>query len=250
MDKLESIVCKFKRKFPYGIYYFLDDTNSLLMKVIGIINYSDTDEIANLDNLIDEYLQIYPDEINKVNEKNYTALMFAVQLPENSNKSSLKIIDLLIKIIKILIKNGADLNIINSEGQTALVLAYNRYHVRNKIILEKCDEVIMLLIQNGANLNIKYQCYGNTMTAFDMYYTSHSNEIYLSPVFRLFVEKNVPIINPRCTDLPYHIENHKNYLKIQRLTQENDRLKLELKLAPDSLYVRETLSDHFYDLTK
>src|SRR5690606_22965681 len=100
-----------------------------------------------------EYLKLYlqtdkgKNEINLLNDYySMTALMWASKY---SNEGST------IETVKLLIKNGANINLQNEYGCTALMCASKYSNTKSSI------ETIKLLIENGANVNLQ-NTYGDT----------------------------------------------------------------------------------------
>lgn len=89
--------------------------------------------------VISKYLKLYPEEINKVNDKGWTALHIAAINRENN-------------IIRILTENGADINMQNNNGDTALMLALT---CSRDVCLDKY-ETVKLLICSDINVKNNY----------------------------------------------------------------------------------------------
>lgn len=118
---------------------------------------------------LNEYILVHKEEINKQNEKGYTALMLACI----DNKKS---------YVEMLIRNGADINLRDISGNNALIYACfyaseeivkmlidagSDINVQNNLrftplhaaILNKANreiKIILLLINNGINLKLRY----------------------------------------------------------------------------------------------
>lgn len=84
----------------------------------------------------------HPEEINQKNSKGWTALMMATA---NINKYSC------IEAVEILLEYGADPNLKNDKGKTALHCAA-KYAWKNRM---KAEQLVILLIKNGANVNLE-----------------------------------------------------------------------------------------------
>ncbi len=104
--------------------------------MIMIINRESEDAIIN-------YILANKDEINIQNEKLWTALMI---LARNSN---LYRENYSLNIMKILIDNGASLNIKEIDGFTALMLASGKSYI------DSTENTVKLLLDSGADVNIK-----------------------------------------------------------------------------------------------
>ena len=102
-----------------------------------------------LNEYIDEYLNIYPDLINMNIYSNFTLLNITCNIMKYNDYN---------KIVDILIKKNADLNIKNSYGETALINACNNhnYYVVKKLINAGAD--INLSDKNGCNALMKICC--------------------------------------------------------------------------------------------
>ena len=100
--------------------------------------------LSSNDFSIKKYLTIniykYKNEINYQNEKGWTALMMACV---NSNNYSNN------EIVKLLLENGADLNLKDVYGNTALMLSCINSNTSSNI------ETVKLLLENGADINLK-----------------------------------------------------------------------------------------------
>ncbi len=94
---------------------------------------------TNVDRIKD-YIEKNPDEINKTNAFDWTALMLAAH---KSNTTSS------IDTVKLLLEHGADVNLKNDNGWTALMLAARYSYKDNNI------DTVKLLIEYGANINHK-----------------------------------------------------------------------------------------------
>ena len=111
-----------------------------------------------LEEYIDAYLAKYPERANYQNDKGWTALMLATV---NSSE----------RIVEILLKHNANVNIQCRKGHTALILA-SKY--------SSTDKIVELLLKNGADITIRDS---RKCTAL-MYATNKSSE-----------EKNFKMIN-------------------------------------------------------
>lgn len=229
-DSIKSDPNKLKLYNNKKVWYMYQSDSTLLMEAVNLNKIFNQSKIENLSVLIDEYLQTYPNEINKVDQRQQSALTYACQTPNPKLSDE--------KIIKVLIAAGANLNMIENAGMTALMIA----------CCWENDDVIISLINNGTNINIINK-YGQT--AFDIYNQRREN-YYLNPAFQLFIEKNADI--KRTNDETAHYVNNLKKNKILEeenriLKKENELLKIELELIPGSSYVR-SLGEHFYALTK
>lgn len=150
---------------------------TLLMKLILLERYyASKSSIINIMRgeslcyIIKKYIALHPEEVSKVNDKNWTPLMLTISTAKTCN---IEIIKLLLKytsnvnamnnrnctalvlsaiynpkncatVVKILLKHGADIDIANIKGWTALMIA----------IENKSAYVIQLLLEHNANVNI------------------------------------------------------------------------------------------------
>ena len=97
-------------------------------------------------NILNKYIKIYLkyniEELNKINDEGWTALMLAVR---NSNTLSTE------KTVKILLKYSPDINIRTKDNITALILAVINSNQSSTL------KTVHMLLKNGANINIKYK---------------------------------------------------------------------------------------------
>ena len=119
-----------------------------------------TKKFTFLNEYIDEYLNLYPEEIDVKNNLGFTALMLSV-VNSNNNSSN--------KTVKILLKHGANINVKDNCGCTPLI---------NSVCSSKdyiTDKTIEILLNNNADINIQDN-YGNTaimhITDCDTFYRS------------------------------------------------------------------------------
>lgn len=145
-----------------NINFDIDSLNRLspLMRVIITGNFK---------NLVD-LLIIYNKDLNFQDSKGLTALMHAVRL----NKRD---------IVKKLIKNQADVNILNNKGKSALAIALSKFDVDVNIVRD--------LIKSGSNVNlydfVKYLI------------IKHKEQSSIYPLYDMFTKKAELIIK----NLPY-----------------------------------------------
>ena len=94
--------------------------------------------------ILNEYINLYlkqnPNKIDKKDKYGYTALMFAARTSKIYSTE---------ETVKILLENGANVNIQNNEGCTALILAS-----RNSRI-DSSEETVRILLKHDANVNIQ-----------------------------------------------------------------------------------------------
>lgn len=100
-----------------------------------------TCKYPSLNDYIDEYLYLYPEEINKVNHLGWTALMLASR---NSKIYSSE------KTVQILLKHGANINITTKIGGfTALSLAAEHSKI------DSSYNTVKILLDHGADISVK-----------------------------------------------------------------------------------------------
>jgi len=87
--------------------------------------------------LVKKLLEEHPEELNKVNDRGYTSLMFAIYRHKNH------------AIVEYLVKKGADLNIQDKEGNT--VLMYVFFCCKDSYLYT----IVKLLIDYEANIHLK-----------------------------------------------------------------------------------------------
>lgn len=115
---------------------------TLLMHLVSLKN-------KYLDIVIKKYLKEYPQEIDKVNERGWTALMIAAR---NCNTyKSLNILNLLLKL-------GANINLQEKCGWTVLHYVVNNF---GEGYDEICLKILKLLLEFGADVNLT-ELYGRT----------------------------------------------------------------------------------------
>lgn len=110
-----------------------------------------TKEYPFLNEYIVEYLKVYPEKVDEIDENGETStpLMLAV-LFINSYSTH--------KTIKILLKNGANVNYRTNSGLTIINLVIARFYGFGM------EKTIDLLIKYGADINVKDKYGGNTIT--------------------------------------------------------------------------------------
>lgn len=209
-------------------------TSTILMEAVNLKLQTD-----NVHLLIDEYLQENPEEINRTDERGKTALMYIFY--NNISYDCNKILD-------VLICAGANLNIQDNTGMTALMFACHYVFIYDHDHDHKMNrsENIMKLINSGADINIKNN---DGMNALEIYCNSYGNNYHHHAIFKLFMEKNVMVDHIKDDKIIYHIDHVKNLNKIKMQKEKIKQLKLELKLVPDSPYVK-SLGEHFNNLAK
>ncbi|AVL94346.1 putative ankyrin repeat protein [Megavirus vitis] len=95
-------------------------------------------KILDIDVVVD-YIWNNKNDVDSQNELGWTALMVAC---ENCTTTKYK------TVIKLLLECGANINIQNNKGETALMLLVSNYFENN-------IDVVKLLLDNGANVNFK-----------------------------------------------------------------------------------------------
>lgn len=98
-----------------------------------------TKKYPKLNDVIKEYIALYPEEINKVNERKWSALHLAAR---NSNTKSS------IETVEILLKNGSIIDAQANTGDTVLILAVHTNDGSN-------IETVKLLLDYGATIDMK-----------------------------------------------------------------------------------------------
>ena len=146
-----------------------------------------TKKFAFLNEYIDEYLKLYPEEINVKNEIGFTAFMIAFV---NYQRSTIETIEILIKhganincidyigwtplmtftvlksyeldsicdLVEKLINQGMDINARDKFGRLALMLAINN------TLFDSAQKMIKLLIKYGANIDFETKNKDNIIT--------------------------------------------------------------------------------------
>lgn len=115
---------------------------TLLMHLVSLKN-------KYLDIVIKKYLKEYPQEIDKVNERGWTALMIAARNC-NTNKS--------LNILNLLLKLDANINLQEKCGWTVLHYVVNNF---GEGYDEICLKILKLLLEFGADVNLT-ELYGRT----------------------------------------------------------------------------------------
>lgn len=117
-------------------YLFLNDPNTIYSCYdIKSKNYTHlhkcvmrVDEYTFLVDYIDEYLQVFPDDIDKRNSDGWTPLMIASDA-----------------IVEILLKHGANVNAQSNDGLTALMIS----------IVHGSEKKVKILLENHSDVNIQ-----------------------------------------------------------------------------------------------
>ncbi len=120
-----------------------------------------TREYPILNEYIDTYLKQNLNEIDKKNEKSWSALMLA-SLNSKTNSSE--------ETVRILLENGADVNLKNNNGSGALVLAsvYTKSNCS--------EETVRILLKHGADVNSKDNTGKTALIYASQYSKTNSSE--------------------------------------------------------------------------
>ncbi len=177
-------------------------------------------------NIIKDYITKNPDEINKTNAKNYTALMIAARYSNTiSNIGTVKLLlecgadinlknnigltalmlasiysntDSNLDTVKILLEHGADINLQTRDGTTALMCAARNSNTYSNL------ETVKILLEHGADINLKTI---NGYTAL-MLASQYSNTDSSLDTVKILLEHGADINlkdNNRCTVLMYAV---------------------------------------------
>lgn len=125
-----EMVCRFR----CGDCLLKSTKSTLLMKLVSILYKKGRRILTIIENII----KASPEQINYRNELGYTALMIACGYSTRHT----------IKCVELLLQSGANPNLQNNCGETALMLASRSYSANVSPAL------ITLLLQHGADVNI------------------------------------------------------------------------------------------------
>lgn len=176
----------------------------LMMLVMKTIEHPET----NRD--IDDYLMGYPNEINKKNKKGWTALMLVSANEQLSNKTMFdkQYSYFGSSIIELLLIHGADINLQNNDGSTALMLANS-------------NSMVGLLLRHGADINLQNI---NGKTALDIEF---GKKINAHGIERINTLLNHDLI----------IEKEKLEEELDATNKQIEYIECSLEMHPDSEYV-------------
>ena len=155
-----------------------------------------------LNEYIDEYLKIYPDNINYINAKDQTLLILASLCPTERTiqillnhgvnidqrgkygRTALMCVIMstrkLNKSLKLLIKRTSNINIQDDAGKTALALA---------VIYKSSDEIVNYLIKYRSNIDQKDKWGDTPITHAFKFYGTHNLVGVLLPNRKIFIDK-------------------------------------------------------------
>lgn len=148
---------------------------------------------SNSLDLVKKSLEEHPEELNKVNDRGYTSLMYAIYRRKNYS------------ILEYLVKKGADVNIQDKYGKTALMYALTAHTPYSY-----SSGVINLLINNGANIYLKDNNSG--MNALD--YCTNID------IFKFLIKRK--------DVYTYNITLFNNYEKLKVYSEIKDQLDSEI----------------------
>lgn len=141
---------------------------TLLIKLVLL-----TQQYPHLVDFIDNYINLNKSELNKTDSKGYTPLMIAsINVKHRSS----------IKTVEILLKHGADVNLKNYFGETALHLACSYTYLYSDI------QVIKLLLQYGSDINAKTRNWINFTPLYYAIVFNSNDKNY--DVVKLLLENN------------------------------------------------------------
>ena len=158
----------------YAYSPWQDDKCRFFTKLMYFITINNID----LSEIREEWLQ--SEEINRQNEHGWTALMIAVRNYLSGNNKA---------IVKLLLKHGADVNLRDKKGYSALLWSYFFNNGHN-------FELVELLIKHGANVNFQqfngfsilmimaeYSCQDNNLRVIKLL-LEHGADVHLQGCFR------------------------------------------------------------------
>lgn len=157
--------------------------------------------------IIKEYLELYPEEINKVNTNGWSALMLATA---NYTKNN-------IEIIKCLVENKADINIKNYYGKTALMFASmpsEQSYIRTNP--SKNHKTVKYLLKNKADVNTRND-YGCTALMCATRYNSNIINFTNRKTVKYLLESNIDV----------NIKDKEGFTALSFVTKEVEKVLLE-----------------------
>lgn len=179
----------------HDYHCWLDTGSTHLMQLVSIAGDMETQllTVTKYSEVISMIETIIEDEVNKINEKGWSALMIVCANYKTGCNNL---------VLRMLIDAGADMNIKKDDGMTSLMLAC-RHH--NNL------ENIQTLIDAGADLNIKRDS-GETALMINCRY------LHITETVKMLINAGADVnIKDRCGDTALYYGSYSNNVEIVQM---------------------------------